>query len=300
MELYGRVKSEEAGRTLESFLRQVFGLSRHTLRRLKQKRAVTLNGRPAHYKTRLSEGDEVRAVLTTGQNEIKPPSAEPQPIPLDIAYEDSCLLVVNKPAGMLVHPVKREPFGTLANAVVYRLQSEGCEPVFRPVTRLDRDTSGLVVIAKNAHIAFLLAGMLHTKDFFQEYLAVVHGRPFPEEGCIDLSVAPRQKGIIKQSLQAGGRRAVTHYRVEKRLSGFSLLRVWLETGRTHQIRLHFSSIGCPLVGDELYGGRPEGIGRQALHCRRVRLLHPIDGSVLDLTAPFPPDMAALLRHALKN
>lgn len=290
LKLNHQVEAAEAGLTAEMIMWKNLGFSRGMIRKLKRSSGVLVNGQAVYLNERLQEGDRLSISLQfAGYTDVTP-----QPIPIDIAYEDDHLLVVNKPSNMLVHPLKHEPENTLANAVLYHFNNNGTEPVFRPVSRLDRDTSGLVVVAKHAHAGFRLASQLGTGELRREYLAVVHGLLALERGAVDLPIARCRDSKIKHMVSPGGRRAITHYQVEEYLAGNTLVKLRLVTGRTHQIRVHMSQIGHPLVGDTLYGGRAEGIERQALHCRRVRLKHPVTGEMLVVEAPLPEDMQELI------
>jgi len=285
-----QVKTSEAGLSVEKLLRKRLGFSRSMIRKLKKTQGVLVNGQASHLNRLVQEGDLLSIDLHTDR--VTP--VLPQPIPIDIVYEDEHLLVVNKPYNMLVHPLKKEPVNTLANAVLYHYLQNGIEPVYRPVSRLDRDTSGLIVIAKHALAGHLLATLFGTGKFEREYLAIVHGLLAKTSGTIDLPLARYPLSHIKRIVQPGGKRAVTHYQVEKYLTDKTLVKLRLETGRTHQIRAHMSHIGHPVLGDTLYGGRKEGINRQALHCWRISMLHPLTNKPLVLQAPLPMDMQKLL------
>lgn len=286
-----QVKTKEAGFSVEKILRQSLGFSRSMVRKLKNTNGVLVNGQASHLNRPVQEGDLLSIDLHTG----KATPVLPQPIPLDIVYEDKHLLAVNKPYHMLVHPLKKEPLNTLANAVLYHYLQNGIEPVYRPVSRLDRDTSGLVVVAKHAHAGHLLTTQLGEGKLVREYLAVVHGLLANTRSTIDQPLARCPLSYIRQTVQPGGKRAVTHYQVEKHLADSTLVKLRLETGRTHQIRAHMSHIGHPLLGDTLYGGREEGINRQALHCWRISMLHPLTNKPLVLQASLPVDMQKLLQ-----
>lgn len=290
MKQYYHVKAVEAGFTLERILRQSLGFSRGMVRKLKRADGVLVNGQAFYLNRPVQEGD----LLSIDLHSDKVTDALPQPIPIDIVYEDEHLLVVNKPPHMLVHPLKREPENTLANAVLYHYLENRVEPVYRPVTRLDRDTSGLVVVAKHAHAGHRLTSQLVAGELQREYLAVVHGLLARTKGTIDLPLARCPLSYIRQAVQPGGKRAVTHYQVEKYLADSTLVKLRLETGRTHQIRAHMSHAGHPLVGDTLYGGREAGINRQALHCWKISLSHPMSNAILVLEAPLPADMERLI------
>ena len=290
MKLERQVTAAEAGLSIEQFLRNVLGFSRSMVRRLKRLSGVLLNGQPVILSRRLKAGDRISVALQF--NEFT--NVLPQPIPIDFVFEDEHILVVNKPPGMLVHPLKHEQENTLANAVLHHYLEKGIEAAFRPVSRLDRNTSGLVVIAKHAYAAFRLGQQLPRGELQREYLAVVHGLIAQEQGIIDLPVARSVDSRVKRRVCPEGKKALTYYTVLKYLANATFLKLRLATGRTHQIRVHLSHIGHPLVGDTLYGGREEGISRQALHCCRISLTHPVTGEGLTLEAPLPGDMQKLL------
>ncbi|MBO8137331.1 MAG: RluA family pseudouridine synthase [Desulfotomaculum sp.] len=290
MQINHRVTGTEAGRTVKSLLYKNMCFSSTMIRRLKKNAGVLVNEKPVYLNHRLKEGDLITInIITKDKSSIKP-----QPLPVDIVFEDQHLLIVNKPAGMLVHPLKHEPENTLANAVVYYYQQQNIEAAFHPVSRLDRDTSGLVVVAKHPHSGYLLSKQLHTRNFQREYLAVVHGEIKHLKAVIALPIARCPGSSVKHRVDPGGRKAVTHYQVIKTMNDAALVRLRLETGRTHQIRVHMSHIGHPLVGDELYGGSRDKISRQALHCCRVKLVHPITGEQISKESSLPRDMQNLL------
>ena len=217
----------------------------------------------------------------------------PEDLPLDIRYEDAALLVVNKPCGQLVHPTNRETAGTLANAVLGYYVRRGIHVAFHPLHRLDRNTTGLLLIAKQPHLHHQLSPK-GKKLFRREYLAIIPGTLSPPSGTIDAPIARDPESIIRRCIRADGQDAVTHYETLRSFSGMSLLKLRLETGRTHQIRVHLAHLGHPLIGDDLYGGTRECIKRQALHAFRLSLSHPLTGKELSITAELPDDMKALL------
>lgn len=291
MKLSYQVTAAEAGLSTERLMQKNLGFSRGMVRKLKRLSGVLVNGHPVCLSRRLQAGDRISIKLQFDEST----DVLPQPIPIDIVYEDGHFLAVNKPPEMLVHPLKHEQENTLANAVLYHYHQKDIESVFRPVSRLDRNTSGLVVIAKHAHAGFRLAQQLSTSELRREYLAVVHGLIKQEQGSIDLPIARCEDSKLKRRVCPDGKRSVTYYNVIRYLADSTLVKLCLATGRTHQIRVHLSHIGHPLVGDTLYGGREEGINRQALHCCRVSLTHPITGFPLTLEAPLPEDLQRLLK-----
>lgn len=216
--------------------------------------------------------------------------------PVDIVYQDADLLVVNKAAGVAAHPGPGHHDDTLGNFLTGYYKKLGVPFVYRPVHRLDRNTSGLMVIARHAHAQELLKGQLHSGDFRREYLAVCRGVPGQTQGVIDRPIGREDGSVLKRQVRADGARAVTRYEVVEAGHERSLLRLELETGRTHQIRVHMAWLGYPLVGDFLYGTEePEVIGRTALHSWRLELTQPLTGERLALEAPLPEEMAELVR-----
>lgn len=267
------------------FLRGGCGLSARTLIRLKQTPdGITVNGRL------LRAIDPVQAgqVVTLRLPEENHPMQQPVAMAVPVVYEDEDVLVLNKPPYMPIHPSAGHECDTLANAAAAYYASKGEHCVFRPINRLDRNTSGLAVTARHAHAAARLSGRVE-----KIYLAVTQGIPAPS-GTIDAPLRTMEGHGIRREIGEGGETAVTHWRTLAAANGHALLRVVIDTGRTHQIRAHFSCTGYPLAGDDMYDGATDRIPRHALHCAAVRFLHPITGVPVVLTAPLPPDMAQLL------
>lgn len=265
------------------YLRTVCRLSARTLALLKRTTgSILCNGKLLRTIDKIYTGDIIEITLPSEKNEITPVEGN-----LDIIYEDEFLIVVNKPFGMPVHPVKVHQEDTLANIIAYKYMNS--EFVFRASNRLDRDTSGAVIIAKDRHTASLL----QKTEIEKHYTAVCHGIP-DECGTVDAPIALREDSKIVRSVCEDGQKAVTHYKVIKKLKDGAVLDLWLETGRTHQIRCHMSYIGHPLFGDDLYNGSKELISRQALHCRSVSFVHPVSGEYLSLTTELPFDISQLI------
>lgn len=214
---------------------------------------------------------------------------------VDIAYEDKDLLVVNKPAGMPVHPGPGHHADTLGNYLTEYYKRKGVPFVYRPAHRLDRNTSGLMVVARHAHAQELLKQQLHTGSFCRTYLAVCRGVPERNEGVIDMPIGRKDGSVLMRQVRSDGARAVTHYRVVSAKDNRSLVQLQLETGRTHQIRVHLAWLGHPLIGDFLYGEEDKTlIGRTALHSWKLSVIQPLTGEKIDLTAPLPEDMLNLV------
>ena len=220
----------------------------------------------------------------------------PAPGPLDLIYEDEDLVVLNKAPGVPVHPGPGHFDDTICNFLLYYYDSAGIEADAHPVHRLDRGTSGLLAVAKHAHAQEVLKNQLHTAAFRREYLAVCRGAPFPAAGVVDAPLGPKPGSLVEQMVRPDGKPARTRYETLAVYGGRALLRLELDTGRTHQIRVHLAHLGHPLLGDFLYGAEePDLIPRPALHSWRLALRHPITGKELLFTAPVPADMAGLLK-----
>lgn len=283
-----QITAAEEGRKIGDFLREK-GYSRHLLRQLKETEDGLLrNAQPTFTTVALKAGDRIRIRLlekAEGSEAIMP-----APLPFEIVYEDEDLLVVNKPADMPIHPSFQNHGNTLADALTWHYQQHGEDFVYRCINRLDRDTTGLLIVAKHLLSASILSDMVGKREIHREYLAIVKGIP-PENGTISAPIG-RKKGsaILREVNFETGEPAVTHFaRLEIR-NGLSLVSLKLETGRTHQIRVHMGYIGCPLIGDYLYYPECSRISRQALHSHRLSFLHPITGKALSFTAPLPEDM----------
>ena len=288
-----QITAAEEGRKIGDFLREK-GYSRQLLRQLKEtENGLLRNGQPTFMTIALKNGDRIRVRLlekAEGSEAIMP-----APLPFEIVYEDEDLLVVNKPADMPIHPSFQNHGNTLADALTWHYQQHGEDFVYRCINRLDRDTTGLLIVAKHLLSASILSDMVGKREIHREYLAIVKGIP-PENGTISAPIG-RKKGsaILREVNFETGEPAVTHFaRLEIR-NGLSLVSLKLETGRTHQIRVHMGYIGCPLIGDYLYYPECSRISRQALHSHRLSFLHPITGKALSFTAPLPEDIERAFR-----
>ncbi|WP_033171078.1 RluA family pseudouridine synthase [Selenomonas sp. ND2010] len=271
-----------------AFLTQTQGISNTIWKRIKHSGTFKVNGQLVNAaRTELKNGDVVTYDI------LRPSNITPEALPLDIRYEDDWLLVVNKPAGQLVHPTTQEPHGTLGNAILFHYMQQKEAHAFHPVHRLDRETSGLVLIAKQPQIQFKLSPK-GVKTFHREYLALIPGELTPPAGTIDAPIARALPSIILRKVAPDGKEARTHYDTVKSNHKLSLIHLVLETGRTHQIRVHLSHLGHPLIGDDLYGGSRDLISRQALHAFRLSFTHPMTGEDIVVTAPLPSDMGRIV------
>ena len=287
---------------------QIQTWSRARLQRLIENEDVVVNGRSAKASYRLRKGDEVEVELVASPVEI----FAPENIPVDIVHEDEALIIVNKPAGLVVHPAAGIHSGTLANALAFHFQNLPASPgSIRPgiVHRLDRDTSGLLVVAKTEAALENLSDQFRDRTVFKSYIALVHGRVDESSGRIDQSVARDPSNRTRMAVVRGGRSALTLYKVRKHYHRFTLLDVELKTGRTHQIRVHLTWLHHPVVGDETYGGGRDNniqdarlrsmvrnLGRHFLHAERLAITHPTTGERLQFEAPLPNDLSDLLLH----
>lgn len=288
-----QISSGEEGRKLGDFLREK-GYSRQLLRQLKEtENGLLRNGQPTFMTIALKNGDRIRVRLlekAEGSEAIMP-----APLPFEIVYEDEDLLVINKPADMPIHPSFQNHGNTLADALTWHYQQQGKEFVYRCINRLDRDTTGLLIVARHQLSASILSDMVRKREIHREYLAIVEGIP-PEKGTISAPIGRKEgSAILREVNFETGEPARTHFtRLETR-NGLSLVSLKLETGKTHQIRVHMAYIGCPLIGDYLYYPDHTRINRQALHSYRLSFLHPITGKALSFTAPLPEDMERAFR-----
>jgi 23S rRNA pseudouridine1911/1915/1917 synthase len=292
------VDEAHSGTRLDAFLtRHLPALSRSRIKTLIDAGGVRLDGVRAKPASTVRRGQRVEIIVPP-----RPRGAlQPETIPLDILYEDDHLMVVNKPAGLTVHPGAGRTRGTLANAIIARVpQLAGVGDPNRPgiVHRLDKDTSGALVVAKTPEIQTALQSQVADRAVSRRYLALVRGAVQQEEGTIAARIGRHPRRRTKMAVRPDGREAVTRYRVRERFPGFTLIEARLVTGRTHQIRVHFAHLGHPVVGDTQYGGGRETLGltRQALHAWRLEFTHPQTGKVLSFEAPLPVDLAQVLER----
>ncbi|NLA59050.1 MAG: RluA family pseudouridine synthase [Firmicutes bacterium] len=290
------VGEDEAGNRLDRYLTEkVQGRSRSYLRKLIDEGLVLVNGRLVKAGYSITAGDRVRVEIPPPQ----PLEILPESLPLDILYEDQDIIVINKPPGMVVHPAAGNYQGTLVNALLAHCRDlSGIGGKLRPgiVHRLDRDTSGVLVAVKNDHAHKSLASQLKMRTVERWYLALAKGDFKVDQGVIDAPIGRHPVKRKQMAVVASGRPARTWYYVRERFDQCTLVECRLETGRTHQIRVHLAHIHHPLVGDEVYGGRQNHLGmtRQALHAYHLGFRHPRTGEPLSFSAPLPPDMAAVI------
>ena len=286
------ISPEEDGSTVRHILRAKLHFSSHAISRLtRAENGILVNGQHARTTFVLHTGD----ILQVETGDHRPPKVEVTPgdWPLPVVWEDGHLLVVNKPAGMTAHASNFLPdTPTVAGALAWQ---RGTDFIFHSVNRLDKGTTGLMVVAKSGYVHDRLRRALHTADFYREYRAVCLGCPQPLRGTIDAPIGRDETSAVARTVRPDGQRAVSHYEVLLPGEALSLVKLVPQTGRTHQLRVHMASIGHPLAGDWLYGTEdPHLIPRPALHAYALRLTHPVTGEVLSFTAPLPADMRRLV------
>lgn len=284
------LEADRVGERCDQLLSRLLpGLTRSAAQRLLEEGAVTLNGAAVKKNYRAAPGDVLRVVLP----DPAPVDLIAQDIPLDVAYEDDDVIVVNKPVGMVVHPAAGHPDGTLVNALLFHCGDSlsGINGELRPgiVHRIDRDTSGLIIAAKNDFAHVCLAAQLQDHSLYREYEAVCAGNLKEDSGTVDAPIARHRTDRKKMAVDPQGRAAVTHYTVLERFGAATHIRCRLETGRTHQIRVHLAHLGHPLLGDTVYGAkRPyPGLAGQCLHARRLSFVHPRSGERVTVECPLP-------------
>ena len=288
------IDEDSAGLRVEQFLRRKRYSGQNLSEIKRMPKSILVNGVHYYMRQELSKGDHLQVRICETQNSEKIP---PTKLPLDIIYEDEDLLVLNKPAGMPIHPSLNNYTNSMANALAYYFQSQGKPFIFRCCNRLDRDTSGLTIVSKHLVSGSILSDMTKYREVHREYLAIARGSVTPSEGTIQAPLGRKEGTIIERTVDwEHGEDAVTHYKVVKEANGHSLVSLRLETGRTHQIRIHMKYLGYPLIGDNLYNPDMEYMTRQALHSHHMEFTHPITGEHMSFTAPLPEDMARVMQE----
>ena len=297
-----RASEESKNQRLDAFLASSLdGLTRSQATQLIESGEVAVNGRAVSKSYKLAGGEDIAVTLP----EPEPVEAVPQDIPLDVVYEDADVIVVNKPSGMVVHPAPGHPDGTLVNALLYHCAGtlSGVGGALRPgiVHRIDRDTSGLIIAAKNDAAHQYLSAQLADHTLARTYECIVVGKLREDRGTVDAPIARHPTDRKRMAVVAGGREAVTHWEVIARYPGYTHVRCRLETGRTHQIRVHLAYIGHPILGDTVYGAKKEvpGLTGQCLHAVGLRFLHPRTHEVVELFCPLPEEFTRMLQKIRK-
>lgn len=284
-------------KNINQILKQEFKLSARLMHKVIINKLVLLNNKQIDTRSSINIGDNVKIDLNY---EEENDNIVPVKMNLDILYEDDCLLIINKPAGIAVHPSILHFEDSLSNGIRFYFDSIGLKKKIRPVNRLDLDTSGIIVFAKNEFVQECLIRQMNNNIFKKEYIAIVTGHLKEKSGVINLPIARKENSIIERCISEKGQNAITKYEVIKELDSMSVVKCFLETGRTHQIRVHFMAIGHPLIGDSLYGSKSSLINRQALHCYSISFVHPITKEVLNITCNLPKDMENIFKQKEDN
>jgi len=287
------IKSEEQGLTIRNYLKNNLGLSTRLIRGAAKDGRVKVNGEVVRMNYVVNTNDQVEVQLSKEENQ----DIQEEPMDLSIVFENEDILVVNKPPYMVCHPTRSHITGTLANGVLYYFKETGQNCIVRLVNRLDMNTSGIVIIGKNQYAHMFLSKAMQNDTFKKRYKALVHGKMKSESGTLDLPIYRPTEDSIKRVVDERGQRSITHYKVIKTSEDISLVELQLETGRTHQIRVHLSHIGYPIIGDTLYGIEGDNLmERQALHAYAVEFPDPKTSEIISLSVEIPEDMKKLLEE----
>ena len=279
---------------VKEVLKAEFSMSDRLLLKLKKLDKIYLNGNVTSVNHPVLENDLIECYLDYEEDNS---NIVPTEMPLNIIYEDEAYIVVNKPAGIPVHPSMDHYTDSLSNGIAFYFNQIGLKKKIRPVNRLDKDTSGIVIFAKNEYIQECLVRQMKSKEFIKRYIAVVNGNLDNLEGTINAPIARKEGSIIERCVSETGDIAITHYKVLKRKTDFDIVECILETGRTHQIRVHFAYLGHSLLGDTLYGTSSSLINRQALHAYKVEFTHPLSKKKVKYITTVPEDLNKLMENA---
>lgn len=278
-------------KTIREFLKEYKDMSTRFIRKAALDKRILVDGQKVKMDYTLQQGQKVEVILNREETQ----DIAPEHMDIEVAYEDQDILVVNKPPFMVVHPTKSHPYGTLANGVIGYFREKGDKSIVRLVSRLDMNTSGLIIIAKNQFAHMALSRDMREDTFKKTYLAIVHNKMEAEEGTINLPIYRPTDDAIKRVVDERGQDSITHYKVIETYDKGQLLQLELETGRTHQIRVHLNYFGCSIFGDTLYGEEDqEYIGRQALHAYKLQIPHPKGGRIIEVQSNMPEDMKNLI------
>lgn len=291
MKLIYKVPNKTKYQTIKEVLKMEFSISDRLLLKLKKMQKITLNNEIVYVHHNIKFGDIIECDLNYEEDNS---NIVPTCIDLSIIYEDDCYLVIDKPAGIPVHPSCDHFTDSLSNGVRYYFDQIGLKKKIRPVNRLDKDTTGLVIFAKNEYIQECLIKQMKSKEFVKKYIAIVQGHLTSKEGVIDSPIARKTGSIIERCVDKNGEIAITHYKVISSKGLNDIIQCTLETGRTHQIRVHLAYIGHPLLSDTLYGTSSPYIARQALHCFYMSFIHPVTKQKVIYEAKIPKDMTNII------
>lgn len=279
---------------IRDYMKENLNLSGRFIRGSAMDRRLRVNGKEVKLNYKLQKDDVIEVTVNAEESQ----NIEGEDLNIKVIYEDDDLLIVDKPPFMVVHPTKSHPMGTLANGVIHHFRSNNDNSIVRLVSRLDRDTSGLIMIAKNQFSHMNLAKSMDKNLIKKSYLAIIHGTLENQEGTIDLPIGRPTDETIKRAVLEDGQRSITHYKIKESYKEGALVELVLETGRTHQIRVHLSYVGCPIYGEQLYSdfNDEELISRQALHAYALTLPHPRSGEILNFESTLPEDMTKLIHN----
>ena len=281
------ITEKETGMIIRDFLIKQCLFSRRILKAIKQDGCILLNGKKVTVREQLHMGDQLKVIFPEEEKGLE---LYPKAVPLDIIYEDDAILVINKQRGIPVIPSRHYNKETIAHGLLYYYEEKGLHYTVHVVTRLDRNTSGLMLVAKHRYSHSLLSKLQRDGEVKRAYTAFVEGEMLKKKGTINVPIGRNPQSIVERMVREDGQRAITHYEVVEKYETFSVVKVLLETGRTHQIRVHFSYLGHPLVGDDLYGGSTEKLKRQGLHCDTLSFYHPFSHEWMEFTIDLPEDM----------
>lgn len=286
------IQKEHEGMLIRDFLQDIHSFSRRIVVAIKfEGGKILVNDHPETVRFRLSAGDRL---MIKFPKEKKGYYMSPEDMSLDVVYEDEAIIVINKQAGVATIPSPHQPTGTIANGLLGYYEKKGISYTVHVVTRLDRDTSGLLLIAKHRYSHSLLAQSQVNGQVKRSYKAIVEGQLNHKKGTINANIGRKEGSIIERAVIETGRKAITHYEMIFEVPNYSFVNVKLETGRTHQIRVHFAHIGHPLMGDDLYGGTQNEMNRQALHCDYISFIHPTSKEEMSFSAKVPDDMQKII------
>lgn len=287
------VDEKDEGLKLRYYLQRVQRLSGRLIKGAALSGRIEINNKRVKLNHIVKSGESISINLVKKESQ----NVEPEKMDIEVVYEDDDLIVVNKRPGIVVHPTRSYPSGTLANGLMYYFKEKGEDCIVRLVSRLDMDTSGLIIVGKNQFAHMALARDMKTEEFEKSYIAVIHGKMEKSEGTIDLPIYRQEGEDIRRIIDERGQKSITHYKVIKDLKNDQLLKLTLETGRTHQIRVHLSYLGHPIYGDTLYGKEDDSmyINRQALHAYRLKFPHPRGNKILELETDIPEDISKLIK-----
>ena len=291
MELRYIVKDNSQYKNINQILEKEFDFSTRLLAKLIKNKQILLNGFSVDTRNEISINDEIIVKLDLEEDNS---NIVPTKMNIEIIYEDEWFLVINKPAGIAIHPSRMHYTDSLSNGIRYYFDKIGLKKKVRPVNRLDFDTSGIVIFAKCEYIQECFIKQMNNKTFKKEYLAIVNGILENKKGSISFPIARKEGSIIERCVSDIGQPSVTHYEVLSTFENYSLVKCYLETGRTHQIRVHFAAISHPLIGDTLYGNPSDLISRQALHSYKISCIHPIFNKKVEFICDIPLDMKKLI------